>query len=381
MSQPEQTPTAQQCTSCDHEHQQEAPIAKKKPIRVFMDGCFDVMHSGHYNAIRQAKALGDILVVGVHSDEEITLNKRAPVMNNEQRLALVHACKWVDEVVFDVPYTASRELLEQLDCDYIAHGDDIPVNADGSTIFDTVQDKLRIFRRTPGVSTTHLIQRLLDAVKYHSTPDTLRSPEMMTSTSSWSSFMASASRISAFSNDRMPTEQDKVIYIDGDFDLFHMGHVAALKKAKQLGTFLYVGLYSDEVIAEKKGKFFPLMDLQERVLNVLSCKYVDDVIIGAPWSLSRNMIKILNICKVVSTKNTELSTSPDQSDRFCVAKEMGIYSEIRADTEYNTDMLMKRIVAQQETLETQNQARVQKAKQYSEESGFYCEAPKATESN
>ena len=69
------------------------------------------MHSGHYNAIRQAKALGDILVVGVHSDAEIARNKREPVMKNDQRMAAVQACKWADEVVFDVPYAPSRELL------------------------------------------------------------------------------------------------------------------------------------------------------------------------------------------------------------------------------------------------------------------------------
>ena len=69
-----------------------------KPVRIYCDGCWDVMHSGHYNAIRQAKALGDILVAGVHSDAEITKFKRDPVMNNEQRMAAVSACKWVDEV-------------------------------------------------------------------------------------------------------------------------------------------------------------------------------------------------------------------------------------------------------------------------------------------
>ena len=70
------------------------PIAQYQapagPLRVFVDGCFDVTHSGvaplqrhklrlstagHYNMLRQAKAKGDWLVVGVHSDEEILRNK------------------------------------------------------------------------------------------------------------------------------------------------------------------------------------------------------------------------------------------------------------------------------------------------------------------
>ena len=58
---------------------------KKKPIRVYMDGCFDMMHYGHCNALRQARALGDQLVVGVVSDVEITANKGPPVTPLHER--------------------------------------------------------------------------------------------------------------------------------------------------------------------------------------------------------------------------------------------------------------------------------------------------------
>ncbi|KAJ4946700.1 hypothetical protein NE237_022061 [Protea cynaroides] len=58
---------------------------KKKPIRVYMDGCFDMMHYGHCNALRQARALGDQLVVGVVSDAEITANKGPPVTPLHER--------------------------------------------------------------------------------------------------------------------------------------------------------------------------------------------------------------------------------------------------------------------------------------------------------
>lgn len=59
-----------------------------KPIRVYMDGCFDMMHYGHCNALRQARALGDQLVVGVVSDAEITLNKGPPVTPLHERYSL-----------------------------------------------------------------------------------------------------------------------------------------------------------------------------------------------------------------------------------------------------------------------------------------------------
>ena len=63
-----------------------------------MDGCFDMIHSGHYNALRQAKACGDILVVGVISDEEVEKAKGPPVLTWDERADIIRACKWVDEV-------------------------------------------------------------------------------------------------------------------------------------------------------------------------------------------------------------------------------------------------------------------------------------------
>jgi len=122
-----------------------------KPVRIYIDGCWDVMHSGHYNAIRQAKALGDILVVGVHSDEEIARNKREPVMNDEERTTMVRACKWTDEVVFDVPYSPTLELIDspQVHADFVAHGDDIPHDATGKSAYAAVMNRLKIFLNEP----------------------------------------------------------------------------------------------------------------------------------------------------------------------------------------------------------------------------------------
>ena len=43
----------------------------KTKTRVWIDGCYDMVHFGHANALRQAKAMGDHLIVGVHTDQEI----------------------------------------------------------------------------------------------------------------------------------------------------------------------------------------------------------------------------------------------------------------------------------------------------------------------
>lgn len=65
---------------------------------------------------------------------------------------------------------------------------------------------------------------------------------------------------------------DKVVYVAGAFDIFHVGHLDFLEKAHQHGNFLIVGLHTDPVVNQYKGLNYPIMNLHERVLSVLACK-------------------------------------------------------------------------------------------------------------
>jgi ethanolamine-phosphate cytidylyltransferase len=47
-----------------------------------------------------------------------------------------------------------------------------------------------------------------------------------------------------------------------------------------------------------KGRNYPVMNIHERVLNVLSCKYVDEVVIGAPFAITQDLLKTLNVSVV-----------------------------------------------------------------------------------
>lgn len=124
-----------------------------------------MMHFGHANALRQAKALGDYLIVGVHSDAEIMRHKGPAVMNEKERYAAVRACKWVDEVVEDAPYVTELSMLEQYNVDFCVHGEDTSVAADGTDSYASVKaaGKFRYIKRTESVSTTSLVDRLLRA--------------------------------------------------------------------------------------------------------------------------------------------------------------------------------------------------------------------------
>lgn len=80
-----------------------------KPVSVVLThGVFDLMHSNHIAALREAKALGDKLIVGVHTDAVVESYKRRTVLPAEERLAQVQAVRWVDEAYIDpLPETAA----------------------------------------------------------------------------------------------------------------------------------------------------------------------------------------------------------------------------------------------------------------------------------
>lgn len=53
-----------------------------------------------------------------------------------------------------------------------------------------------------------------------------------------------------------------------------------------------------------KGDIYPIVSLQERILMTLACKHVDDVVMGAPYIITEDLIKSLNIKKVINIINT-----------------------------------------------------------------------------
>ena len=118
-----------------------ADVAGKSEVRILLNGCFDIMHAGHYNALRQAKSLFSgmgvkvVLVAGVHRTESITKQKGPPVMSYEERARMVASCKWVDEVAVIPEYLINVALLDSLRLDFVAHGDDLPIRTDGAGMY------------------------------------------------------------------------------------------------------------------------------------------------------------------------------------------------------------------------------------------------------
>lgn len=99
-------------------------VRKRGQKVVFTNGCFDIIHVGHVGYLREAKKLGDVLVVAVNSDKSVsTIKPGRPVIPETERVEVVSALEMVDFVtVFeeDTPY----ELIKQLMPDVLVKGGD-----------------------------------------------------------------------------------------------------------------------------------------------------------------------------------------------------------------------------------------------------------------
>ncbi|ONK78265.1 uncharacterized protein A4U43_C02F16440, partial [Asparagus officinalis] len=164
-----------------------------------------------------------------------------------------------------------------------------------------------------------------------------------------SHFLPTSRRIVQFSNGKGPGPDSRIVYIDGAFDLFHAGHVEILRLARELGDFLLVGIHTDQTVSSTRGAHRPIMNLHERSLSVLACRYVDEVIIGAPWVVSKDMITTFNISWVVRGTVTEnRDFLKEKSDPYEVPMEMGIFRQLESPLDITTSTIIKRIVANHE---------------------------------
>ncbi|PFH34025.1 Phosphoethanolamine-cytidyltransferase [Besnoitia besnoiti] len=526
------------------------------PSRIYVDGVFDLLHSGHFNALRQARQLGGTLVVGVCSDEATFAAKKCrPIYTETERAEIVRGCKWVDEVIVGTPYEVSVEMLDRLNCGFAAHGDDWVVGADGTDAYAGPRQagRMKLFKRTEGISTSTIVARLLQATANvenrrrrarvaaegnapaprdpadaarradgtaadeaakgpsaaaapgaanthsvtHPTPvkrfarDALREqkesmlgcwcaskkkrekrdegkaegasegeggrrragrrddperegerrarrgedksrakkccaggfrgcprrrPRMPQDPEERRMLMSTKRLLQFIGQPKRPKKGGKIIYVDGSFDVFHVGHLRILEKARQLGDYLIVGIHDDETVSRVKGPGFPVLNLHERALNVLAMRVVDEVIIGAPWVIPHYMLKQFQIDVVVrgsridsfaytpaggASPPLEAGTGPtgagaegeareedtslpeaavafssgeeddDSVDPYRVPKELGMYREVESSSSWTTRELVERILAnRQMLLETIE-------KRCSKEANFWLEQDKA----
>lgn len=130
---------------------------------VFTNGCFDLMHVGHTRYLAAAKQLGDLLVVGVNSDDSVrALNKAPgrPVVQDAQRAEVLAALESVDYVViFSEPDPLN--LITAVQPDVLVKGGDWPVDRIvGRDVVERHGGVVKTIPLVPGASTTSIIQRI-----------------------------------------------------------------------------------------------------------------------------------------------------------------------------------------------------------------------------
>lgn len=344
----------------------------------------------------QARQLGSSLYVGVHSDEEILENKGPVVMTLPERVLAVEACKWATKAVPGAPYVTDPAVMDHWRCFYVVHGDDITTDANGEDCYRVVKEAGRflIVKRTPNISTTDLVGRMLLCTKNHHIPTvkgtasdiaaaTLRTREISVGKSDESGLITREAlekfAIYATSEDGRgardgvyiytasqniatlvePSEtfmaqQRKMIYVDGGFDLFFAGHIEFLRRvsahAENLSAKLgeqvgiVVGIHDDATINKFKGLNYPIMNIFERALCVLQCKYVSHIVLQAPYSPTAIFLGSLP-WQITSVMHGPTDFTASTADPYAEVKALGLYEEI-ANHDYSaisTETIVERV--------------------------------------
>jgi len=261
-------------------------------------------------------------------------------------------------VVEAAPYVTTLETLDTHNCDFCVHGDDITMTADGTDTYHIVKSagRYKECQRTQGVSTTNLVGRMLLLSTDHlqrgereyavdkNTSDDMSSDS--TARSPWtgvSQFLPTTQKILQFSNKNEPKKTDKVLYVAGAFDLFHIGHLDFLEEAKKHGDYLIVGLHTDPAVNRYKGYNFPIMNLHERTLSVLAYRVVDEVVIGAPYSVTAEMMDHFNISLVIHGQ-TNIANDVTGEDPYAEPKSRGKFLQLDSGNSLTTEKLVQRIL-------------------------------------
>jgi len=141
-------------------HVRETMLAANKTI-VFTNGCFDILHAGHVTYLAEAKRLGDVLVLGLNSDDSVRRLKgdTRPINTQEDRACVVDALRSVDYVCIfeeDTPYN----LIQSVQPDVLVKGGDYaPDSIVGGDIVRKRGGQVCVLPFVQGKSTTAIIER------------------------------------------------------------------------------------------------------------------------------------------------------------------------------------------------------------------------------
>lgn len=129
---------------------------------VFTNGCFDILHAGHIRYLHRASELGDILIVGINTDQSVSRLKgpERPINTLDDRMEVLEALEFVDYVIaFDED--TPLELIKKIKPDVLVKGADYaPEDVVGREFVEARGGRLELIQYVAGKSTTNIISKI-----------------------------------------------------------------------------------------------------------------------------------------------------------------------------------------------------------------------------
>tara|TARA_Y100000593_G_scaffold94378_1_gene193160 strand:- start:3715 stop:4107 length:393 start_codon:yes stop_codon:yes gene_type:complete len=126
-------------------------------VTVWTNGCFDVLHRGHFEMLKHAKSLGDYLIVGIDSDQKVQQDKGPgrPYNNAEDRKFALESIKYVDSVVVFESRGSLNQIIKSIAPDIMVIGSDWKGK---EVVGEEYTQKLCFFDRIEQYSTTKILK-------------------------------------------------------------------------------------------------------------------------------------------------------------------------------------------------------------------------------
>ena len=342
-------------------------------------------------------------------------------------ISAVNACRWVSRSIPSAPYVTFLPWISHHGCHYVVHGDDITSDSNGEDCYRYVKaaGRFLVVKRTPGISTTDLVGRMLLCTKAHfiksltnvltgeegsgSTEERKKTGEEMrqrikeyatdetglqpgpevwswngSGTAKADDGVEEAGGFEKTVEGKAPKAGQRIVYVDGGFDLFCSGHIEFLRQVQlaeeNLGrksgwytakarderirnynedfgpAYLIAGIHDDAVINQEKGLNYPIMNIFERGLCVLQCRvwispscsifyemtktaiqYIHSIVFSAPFTPSRSYLDSLPYSTPHAVYHGPTAFIPLTYDPYIAAKEMGIFHQVPAHDFQNVD--------------------------------------------
>lgn len=124
----------------------------------------DLFHYGHVNFLKQAKALGDKLVVHVVDDMRVAIYKRRPVMSQKERILTLQGCRYVDKILDKGPKIITKKFMLENNYSIYAfsynNSEELQIKLKDAP--DLPENMLGKIKYTSGISTTDIIKRIIE---------------------------------------------------------------------------------------------------------------------------------------------------------------------------------------------------------------------------